>query len=326
MGLTFKKIEVRDLRDIESLITENVESIEAGLRIIDSAVLLGHARIDLVGLDAKDSLVLITLGFTGNDEMLLRVLDGYSWCLEYPDTIRRLYPKARTKIGRSERPPRVIFIAESMPDSFLRKIKQFIFPEVDCLRFLHLEVNGTTAVYFDTVERLRRPIAGGTPGDADVPQALDQHPFIEGTPPVAPTIPTNGNGSGATAAPKAALSSPIAEPARGETMPEPEATGGFDQYKGEWQDFLKQLSAEPGAADTSAAASDDLAAQPPLPDRMPTLEATLQPNGSGALGAPDQPRGEWFGARGDAGAPEHPENGSLTREWREFLNQLKAAQ
>jgi hypothetical protein len=46
-----------------------------------------------------------------------------------------------------------------MPDSFHRKIKQLGFPEVDCVEFRHLEVDGAPAVYFDTLARLRRPVA-----------------------------------------------------------------------------------------------------------------------------------------------------------------------
>lgn len=317
MGLTFRKLEVRDLRDIESLITENVESVEPGLRIIDASVLLGHARIDLVGLDGKDSLVLIALGFTANDEMLLRVLDGYSWCLEYPDTIRRLYPKARTKVGRSERPPRVIFIAEAMPDSFLRKVKQFGFPEVDCLRFLHLEVNGTAAVFFEAVEKLRRTVPGGAPtGESvELPQTIEQHPFIEGTPPAGATVPTNGNGA----------VHPASQPAPAEQVPS-EGTGDVEQYKGEWQDFLKQLGSEPPKERPDAEPTGDLPVRPEVIDRISTLETTFRASTAGATRAPAVPEGSWLGGGEESGAPDHPENGSLTREWRDFLNQLKAAQ
>ncbi len=318
MGLTFKKLEVRDLREIESLITENVESVEPGLRIIDSSVLLGHARIDLVGLDSKDSLVLLALGFTANDEMLLRVLDGYSWCLEYPDTIRRLYPKARTKVGRTERLPRVVFIAGATPDSFLRKLKQFSFPEVDCLRFLNLEVNGTAAVFFETVAKLRRTVPGVAPAEdsAELPQGIEQHPFIEGTPPVASVAPANGNGA------RPASQPPAAEQAVGEV------TGDVEQHRGEWRDFLKQLGAEAPQEDPGAGPSGDVPVRPQVIDRISTLETTLRASAASPVNAAaaPAPEGSWLGADEDSGAPGHPENGSLTREWRDFLNQLKAAQ
>lgn len=153
MRPTFRKLEVKDIGDLERLVAENVEGIESGLRVIDSRLLLGQAAIDLVGLDAKGSLVLIALDFTADEGLLLRVMDAYSWCLEYPDAIRRLYPTADVS---QSRPPRILFIVERLTDSFVRRIKQLSFLEIDCLEFRHLEVNGASALYFDLVQRLRR--------------------------------------------------------------------------------------------------------------------------------------------------------------------------
>ena len=113
MRPTFKKLEVKNIGDLEKLVAENVEGIEPGLRVIDSRLLLGSAAIDLVGLDSKGSLVLVALDFTADEGLLLRVMDAYSWCLEYPDTIRRLYPMAQVA---SNRPPRILFIVERLTD------------------------------------------------------------------------------------------------------------------------------------------------------------------------------------------------------------------
>ena len=161
MTPTFRKLEVKDIGNLERLVAENVEGIEPGLKIVDSRLLLGQAAIDLVGLDAKGSLALIALDFTANEGLLLRVMDAYSWCLEYSDTLRRLYPMAQVSASR---PPRILFIAERLTDSFLRRIKQLSFLEIDCLEFRHLEVNGASVVYFDHVERLRKsPVEGSAP-------------------------------------------------------------------------------------------------------------------------------------------------------------------
>src|SRR5437667_11491302 len=111
MRPTFKKLEVKDIGDLEKLVAENIEGIESGLRVIDSRVRLGHAVIDLVGLDAKGALVLIALDFTASEGLLLRVMDAHAWCLEYPDTIRRLCPKATVS---TTRPLRVLFIAHRL--------------------------------------------------------------------------------------------------------------------------------------------------------------------------------------------------------------------
>ena len=169
MRPTLKKLEVKDIGDLERLVAENIEGIEPGLKVIDSRLLLGQAAIDLVGLDAKGSLVLIALDFAADEALLLRVMDAYSWCLEYPDTIHRLYPMAQVTTNR---PPRILFIVERLSDSFVRRIKALSFLEIDCLEFRHLEVDGASALYFDLVQRLRRADAAANESAAESePQA-----------------------------------------------------------------------------------------------------------------------------------------------------------
>jgi hypothetical protein len=275
----FRKLEVKDVRDIERLVTDNSEGIEPGLKIIDSSLLLGQARIDLVGVDARDRLVLGAVGFTANDEMLLRALEAYSWCVEFPETLRRLYPKSRFRPGRT---PRVVFVAERMSDAFVRKARHLAFPEIDCLTFLYLQSNGTPVVYFDVIERLRRETGGP---QAEVPAAVDgveQSPFIEGTPPETPWDDPDGNGAwqsrltaaaeaAASAVPAAASSpswaavaratdaplgdmpldpallTPQADSRGGRTEAVPVGAAGpresLEQYKGEWREFLDRLGA-----------------------------------------------------------------------------------
>ena len=153
MKLVVRKLEIPDLGQLQSLVIEHLDSIEPGLTVLDSRLLLGHANVDIVALDAEGALVLVTAGFTADEDMLLKAVEAYSWCLEYPDAIRRLYPSVDVSTAR---PPRLMFIVERLPDAFHRKIKQLGFSEVDCVEFRHLDINGTPAVYFDTLARLRR--------------------------------------------------------------------------------------------------------------------------------------------------------------------------
>jgi hypothetical protein len=185
MRPTFRKLEVKDISSLERLIAENVEGVEPGLKVVDSRLLLGQAAIDLIGLDGKGSLVLIALDFTADDGLLLRVMDAYSWCLEYPDALRRLYPMAQD----FSRPPRILFVVEKMTDAFLRRVKQLSFLAIDCFEFRHLEVNGASVVYFDLVERLRKSVAGSTvdvPAPSPVAAAWAVEPRVE--PPAEPRI------------------------------------------------------------------------------------------------------------------------------------------
>src|SRR5688572_12725112 len=153
MSFVVKKRDLTDPAQLQALIVEHADDLERGLTILDSRLLLGQATIDVVALDADGALVLIAVGLVADEEMFMKAVDAYSWCLEYPDAIRRLYPAVRFS---AEQPPRVMFVVERMPDAFHRKVKQLGFHEVDCVEFRHLDVDGTPAVYFDTLARLRR--------------------------------------------------------------------------------------------------------------------------------------------------------------------------
>ena len=181
MRPTFRKLEVKDIGNLERLVADNIDGVEPGLKVVDSRLLLGQAAIDLVGLDSKDSLVLIALDFSADDGLLLRVMDAYSWCLEYPDTLRRLYPMAQA----TSRPPRILFVVEKMTDAFLRRVKQLSFLEIDCFEFRYLEVNGASVVYFDLVERLRKSVVDAL-SEVAAPAAARPAPVVPS--PVEPRV------------------------------------------------------------------------------------------------------------------------------------------
>lgn len=153
MTLAVRKLRIEDVEKLQALVVENFHAIEPGLTVLDARLLLGHSTIDVIGVDAAGSLVLGAIGFTADEEMLLKAVETYSWCLEYSESLVRHYPSCRVS---EERPPRLLFVVERVPDAFHRKIKQLGFPEVDCVEFRHLEFDGVAAVYFETLLRLRR--------------------------------------------------------------------------------------------------------------------------------------------------------------------------
>jgi hypothetical protein len=153
MKLRMKALSVGDLETLQRLVVENIDAVEPGLAVVDSRLLLGHAAIDLVARDADGTLVLMALGFKTDESLLLRIVEAYSWCLEYPDAVRGHYPSLELS---EDRPPRVVFIVERLSDSFQRKIKQLNLGAVDAFEFRYIDVNGVPAVYFDAAVRIRR--------------------------------------------------------------------------------------------------------------------------------------------------------------------------
>jgi hypothetical protein len=153
MKLVATKLEMETVGKMSRLVIDNIDAIANDLTVLDSRLLLGNANIDVVALDGTGSLVLIAINLTSDEQLLLKAVEAYSWCLEYPEAVRRLYPAADVSVTR---PPRVMFVVERMSDSFHRKVKQLGFPEVDCVEFRHLAIDGAEAVHFDTIVRLRR--------------------------------------------------------------------------------------------------------------------------------------------------------------------------
>src|SRR5215831_15892037 len=135
MKLTFKRREVKDLQQLGTLVAENLDAIESGLEMIGSNLNLGRASIELVALDAEDT-------------MLLRALEAYAWCLDYPESLRKLVP-ASSQAGW---PPRVVFVAERLLESFVRKMRLLKFSTVDFFEFRYVEANGTMGFYLDRAD------------------------------------------------------------------------------------------------------------------------------------------------------------------------------
>src|SRR6266404_9263667 len=144
----FKRREVTDLQHLRTLVLDNVDSMEPGLEILASNLNLGRTNIELAALDAQSCPILFVLGLTADDAMLVRALEAYAWCLEYPESVQRLVP-ANLQLGW---PPRIVFVAERLLEAFVRKLRLLNFSSVDCFEFRYVEANGTTGFYLDRVD------------------------------------------------------------------------------------------------------------------------------------------------------------------------------
>jgi hypothetical protein len=195
-----------------------------------------------------------------------------------------------------------------MPDAFLRKARHLAFPELDCLTFLHLQVNGAPAVYFDVAERIRREAtvpAAEAPASADPP--VEQHSFIEGTPPETPWDDPNGNGAW-----QARLAANRAE----------ETAGAGQPYAASWS----------SAAKAGESAVGDMPLDPGLLTPEPEPSVSLieaAPDGTGGAIRTDnleQYKGEWREFLDRLGASQVPSNGKLSRGPQGFVGQFESAE
>jgi hypothetical protein len=197
MRLAVKKLHVEDAAKLQTLVVENLDGIEPGLAALDARLLLGHSTIDVVAIDAAGTLVLVAVGLTANEEMILKAVEAYSWCLEYPQALQRLYSGC---VLSEERPPRLLFVVERMSDAFQRKIKQLGFPEVDCVEVRHLDVDGVATVYFEALTRIRK--LAPAPIVERAPQASVPAPEPTRGPAGENVITMSGNGTARAVAPR----------------------------------------------------------------------------------------------------------------------------
>ena len=64
MRLAVRKLQIEDAAKLQTLVVENFDAIEPGLTVLDARLLLGHATIDVVAIDAAGTLVLCAVGLT----------------------------------------------------------------------------------------------------------------------------------------------------------------------------------------------------------------------------------------------------------------------
>src|SRR5882762_1206141 len=184
MKLTFKRREVKGLHELGTLVGENADAIEPGLQILTSSLNLGRTHVDLAAIDHAHTPVLIALALTADDSLLIRALEAYAWCLEYPESVQRLVP-AKVTPGW---PPRVVFVAERLLESFVRKLRLLKFSAIDCFEYRYIEVNGATGFYLDRVDWATSSTS--TPDDSD--RADTSPTVLHDEPKAASAAPTNG--------------------------------------------------------------------------------------------------------------------------------------
>ncbi|HYS17309.1 MAG TPA: hypothetical protein VET45_10330 [Candidatus Binatia bacterium] len=172
MKLTFKRREVTSLQHLATLVADNADAMEPGLQILASNLNLGRTSVELAAIDGEHVPVLFILGLTADDAMLVRALEAYAWCLEYPESVQRLVP-ATLEPGW---PPRIVFVAERLLESFVRKMRLLSFSAVDCFEFRYVEANGTTGFYLNRVDWA--PASPGSETVAPRPARVEQ-PIVE---------------------------------------------------------------------------------------------------------------------------------------------------
>jgi hypothetical protein len=129
MALMARRVQGGAPEQLRHFVAENLEALEPGLRVLETSLRLGRSTVDVVAVDGKQTLVLVSVAEVAAVTTMISALDAYIWCLAFPDNVRRLYPDAAIATAR---PPRLVFVAAKVPPAFLELLDRVSVIDPEC--------------------------------------------------------------------------------------------------------------------------------------------------------------------------------------------------
>ena len=130
------KVSLRDEKELTQCIKNNPESVESGLKIIDTFFKLSNGReIDILAVDKDNNLVVMELKKDQDDTQLTQALDYYDWVLNNIDTLRRLFPNTKFESV----PPRIVLVAKKYTDNIILLAK-YLHENVDITLYRYIAI------------------------------------------------------------------------------------------------------------------------------------------------------------------------------------------
>ncbi len=158
----FKRLEIKEERDLENLVAKDSEAIEKGLTYLTHQREANRKFIDVLAVDADGVLTVIELKIGQDDEMLFQALEYYDWVSSNRDRLANEFQK-RAKVVTAE-DPRIILIASGFSERLKRAIRHFE-PRIMLMEYAHLETKAgerglfCQEVQFDSEESYTPPLS-----------------------------------------------------------------------------------------------------------------------------------------------------------------------
>ncbi len=150
MALKVKPISIRERDDLEPLIVANPDVIEQGLKIIAHQLLTDSGPLDILGVDAEETLVVIELKNEASEGHLDQGLRYYDWCRQNLAWITKAY-SGMARIN-SEASPRLILIAPSFTDA-VKRIAKYVDVELHLFEYHAFEdVKGEKGIIYTEID------------------------------------------------------------------------------------------------------------------------------------------------------------------------------
>ena len=112
-------------RQLEDLVRQAPDLIEAGLRFVDHQAFTTRGPLDVLLVDSGSALIVAELKVVEDDTMLVQGIDYYDYLLRNLDGFTRAY---RSYDIDARQPPRLFLIAPSFSVTFLNRIKWIDIP------------------------------------------------------------------------------------------------------------------------------------------------------------------------------------------------------
>lgn len=138
--MPIRKVDVKDEKELQSLLFQNPGAIEDGLRFIAKEVPAhGNKRIDLLGQDAEGLLVIVELKLEARENLLAQVLDYVDFAFRHFRIIFERYSELQTKKDFDPYDDiRVMVVAEDFDEVFRRVTPHAIW-EIEAFKYQAFE-------------------------------------------------------------------------------------------------------------------------------------------------------------------------------------------
>lgn len=151
----FKETEAIDKPEIMSMLINNAQKLEQGLKFIDKNIDFAEAgTLDILGIDSRDTIVLIELLLEESEYMLITALKHFEWVLRHAAILGKVY---RLNINLAKK-PRIILISPHFSDSF-KHLAETIGPvRMELLEFSCIESRESKGIFLKKTDKLKQYI------------------------------------------------------------------------------------------------------------------------------------------------------------------------
>jgi len=145
---TVRQLTVKSEAELEQLLSESPAAIEEGLQILERQVPAGRGFIDILGVDADNTLVVIELKKESDDRILTQGLEYYDFVRDNSERFAQIYPDHEIN-ARVE--PRLLLIAGSFSPAVLAAARYVDVP-LTLYTYTYLSLGDKQGLYLVEVD------------------------------------------------------------------------------------------------------------------------------------------------------------------------------